>query len=260
VTRTSRGLLRHRADLSAVAFVGGVFAAQLGLFLAVDRGWLAALGVAALLPLQSVAIACVHNHHHQPVFTAAWANRLYEVVLFLETGLPPFLLTLHHNLGHHRTYLTPSADTLRWRRPDGQPMRFGEYLWVNFADVYRHTATLGRRHPAVRRKFRIMLAPSLLALGVLAAARPGRAVLVYLLPMVLTVLNVIRVGWEHHAGLDAHDHLTASRNRAGHLYNRLTFNSGYHTAHHLRPGLHWSQLPRFHQEIGDRIPAPLVDG
>ena len=60
--------------------------------------------------------------------------------------------------------------------------------------------------------------------------------------------------------LDAHDHLTASRNRAGHLYNRLTFNSGYHTAHHLRPGLHWSQLPRFHQEIGDRIPAPLVDG
>jgi hypothetical protein len=107
-------LLRYRADLWCLALVGAVLLGQLALFfLAPSLGW-AALGVAALFPLQSVTIACVHNHHHKPVFTAGWLNRLYEMVLFLQTGLPPYLMTLHHNLGHHHHYLTPEKDTLCW--------------------------------------------------------------------------------------------------------------------------------------------------
>ncbi|HEV2852180.1 MAG TPA: fatty acid desaturase [Thermoanaerobaculia bacterium] len=37
----------------------------------------------------------------------------------------------------------------------------------------------------------------------------------------------------------------------------MTFNSGYHTAHHVKPGLHWSRLPEFHRQLRDRIPAEL---
>jgi beta-carotene hydroxylase len=37
----------------------------------------------------------------------------------------------------------------------------------------------------------------------------------------------------------------------------MTFNSGYHTAHHVNPGLHWSRLPEFHHQLRDRIPAEL---
>jgi beta-carotene hydroxylase len=251
--------LRYREDLWSLALVGAVLLAQLALFfLAPGLGW-AALGVLALLPFQSVAIACVHNHHHKPVFTMAWLNRVYEFALFLETGLPPYLLTLHHNLGHHRSYLTPEHDTLCWRR-DGAERPFWEYLLVNFRDVLPHTLALGRRHPAVGRKFLLLLGPSLLPLGLLAARDPARVLLVFVLPMGLMVLNVIRIGWEHHAGLDTGDHLTASRHQGGRLYNRLTFNSGYHTAHHLKPGLHWSELPRFHREVSARIPVELIRG
>lgn len=255
-----RTLLRHPADLWPLAVAGTVFLAQLALFFgARGTGW-AALGVLALLPLQTVTIACTHNHHHKAVFSAGWLNRLYEMVLFFETGLPPGLLTLHHNLGHHQQYLTPAADTLRWKRPDGTAMGFAEYLLVNFRDVYPHTLALGRRYPGALGTFRKFLIPCALALAGLAVLDPLRCLLVYVLPMNLMILNVVRIGYTHHAGLEAGDHLHASRNEAGRLYNLLTFNSGYHTAHHVKPGLHWSELPRFHREIREGIPPALVNG
>ena len=40
-------------------------------------------------------------------------------------------------------------------------------------------------------------------------------------------------------------------------YNIFTGNLGYHTAHHVKPGLHWSMLPEFHKSIEDKIPAHL---
>ena len=40
-------------------------------------------------------------------------------------------------------------------------------------------------------------------------------------------------------------------------YNVLTGNLGYHTAHHVKPKLHWSKLPEFHASIADRIPPHL---
>jgi len=34
----------------------------------------------------------------------------------------------------------------------------------------------------------------------------------------------------------------------------LSGNLGYHTAHHYKPGVHWSKLPELHAKIADRIP------
>ena len=38
-------------------------------------------------------------------------------------------------------------------------------------------------------------------------------------------------------------------------FNRITHNFGYHTAHHLRPGAHWTELPEIYADIADQIPA-----
>ncbi|MBP8852482.1 MAG: fatty acid desaturase, partial [Moraxellaceae bacterium] len=42
------------------------------------------------------------------------------------------------------------------------------------------------------------------------------------------------------------------------LYNFTSWNLGYHTAHHIYPGMHWSELPRLHDGIRHRIPGALL--
>lgn len=253
-------ILRYRADVWPVAFTLGVLGVQLGIFLAVERLWLAALLVLAFQPVQAVAIACNHYQHHQPVFTRRWLNRAYEVVLFLQTGMPPYLITLHHNLGHHRHYLEPAKDTLGWRRPDGAPRSLAASLVRNAAGHLTWTVAIGRRYPELYRRLKAMSAIACLPLVALLWLDPARAALVFVLPMALALVNVARLGYEQHAGLELDDHLTASRNIESRLYNLLTFNSGYHTAHHLKPGVHWSKLPELHRRIRDGIPETLRSG
>src|SRR5262249_38972172 len=39
-----------------------------------------------------------------------------------------------------------------------------------------------------------------------------------------------------------------SRNFVGKFVNWWTYNNGYHTIHHVEPGLHWSLLPAEHDK------------
>lgn len=250
-------LIRHRADRWTVAYTAGVLAVQLALYLWAEPLWLAALLVLLFQPVQAVAIACNHYQHHRSVFTVGPLNRAYELVLFLQTGTPPYLITLHHNLGHHKHYLEPERDTLRWRRDDGTPYGLLACLARNGWGHVTWTLAIGRRHPKVYRRLKAMSAWSALLLAALVAYDPAKALVVFVVPMLLQVLNVARLGFDQHAGLDLDDHLTASQNNEGRLYNLLTFNSGYHTAHHLKPGLHWSELSAYHRQIRDGIPEEL---
>ena len=45
-----------------------------------------------------------------------------------------------------------------------------------------------------------------------------------------------------------HGKYNFARNFTGPLLNWFTCNNGYHTVHHLNPGLHWSRLPAAHEK------------
>ncbi len=250
-------ILRYPEDRWPLAYTLMVLTVQLGLFFGVRNLWLTALCVVLFQPVQAVAIACNHYQHHINVFTLRGLNRIYEIILFLQTGTPPYLITLHHNLGHHPHYLEPERDTLRWQRPGGSRRSLLECLVKNFAGHLTWTMAIGRRHPKVYRRFKIMTVVSLAVVALLIWLDPVKAIIVFVGPMLLAIFNVARLGFDQHAGLDLDDHLHASRNNEGRIYNLVTFNSGYHTVHHMRPWLHWSRLPEFHRQVRDRIPAEL---
>jgi fatty acid desaturase len=117
---------------------------------------------------------------------------------------------------------------------------------------------VGLRHPRHFRQFLLMKLPLWGLIGTGLWLRPLETTLVFLLPSFITLFHTIWATYEHHAGCPQGSHLEASRNRVNRTYNLLTGNLGLHTAHHQRPGLHWSLLPELHEQIRDRIPEEQI--
>lgn len=259
---TRRGsVLRFKADRTSVAFTLGTFAVHAAAY------WLASPLVAVLatvpLFLLSVLVAPL-NHHHQHVntFRSGLLNRAYELVLALQTGAGPYMWVLHHNLGHHLNYLRqpPAAppDESHWARADGSQMGRFEYSLHLFLDHARDVHRVGREHPRVYRAYWLMRIPLYTAVLALAWASPWNFTFTVAIPAMLTLFHTCWATYEHHAGQPTSSHYEATVNRIHPLYNVLSWNLGYHTAHHLRPGVHWSELPELHESIVDRIPKQQI--
>jgi fatty acid desaturase len=254
-------LLKYKADRGPVAYVMAVMILRLALW-ALATPLVCAISVLPLA-LLGMFIAPI-NHHHQHVnsFRAAWRNRLYELLLAPQCGIGPYGWVLHHNLGHHRNYLSQPPgehpDESHWTRADGTQMGRFEYsvhlLLHHQVDIFR----VGLRHPRYLRSYLLMKLPLWGLLGAGLWLRPLETVLVFLLPSFITLFHTIWATYEHHAGCPGSSHLDASRNRDNRLYNVLTGNLGFHTAHHKRPGLHWSLLPQLHEQIRGQIPENQI--
>jgi fatty acid desaturase len=254
-------ILRYVADRRPVAFASGLLALHLVAFF-LAPAWLAVCLVVPFSVLNMFVSPLNHHHQHFNTFHSAVLNRIYEVVLSLQTGISPYAWVLHHNLGHHRNYLNqrPHAqpDESKWTRRDGSTMGRVEYtidlVLHHQIDIFR----VGRRHPRHWRSFLLMKVPVWGILAVLLYLNPLNALLVFLLPGFVALAHTAWATYEHHAGFHPTDHYDASVNRVDPLYNLLTCNLGYHTAHHLRPGVHWSLLPKIHAEIEHQIPEAMI--
>ncbi len=94
--------------------------------------------------------------------------------------------------------------------------------------------------------------------GILVWFKPMQGLFLFALPMLLGLWLTAWVTYAHHAGLDTDNEFEASYNNLNKWYNIFTGNLGYHTAHHHKQGVHWSQLPQLHQKIKNFIPSNLI--
>jgi fatty acid desaturase len=79
----------------------------------------------------------------------------------------------------------------------------------------------------------------------------------FLLPWYYAIYFISRyVDYLNHYGCDEHstDPYECANNSLSKLFNFVCHNFGYHTAHHLRPTAHWTELPSIHARIAHRIP------
>jgi fatty acid desaturase len=254
-------ILKYKADRGPVAYSVAVLILRLAIW-SLATPLVCAISVVPLAVLGMFVAPINHHHQHVNSFRKAWLNRLYDVVLALQTGIGPYGWVLHHNLGHHRNYLNQpphdDPDESRWTRADGTQMGRLEYsvtlLLTHQIDIFR----VGRRHPKYLRYYLLMKLPVWGLIGAGLWLRPLETVLVFLLPAFMTLFHTIWATYEHHAGCPQDNHYVASFNRDGRIYNVLTGNLGFHTAHHKRPGLHWSLLPEMHEQIKHQIPEEQI--
>jgi len=222
-----------------------------------DTWWLAGYTLLMIMPK---GLVCAWNHHHQHTLTFHFKplNRLLEFFYALHTGVTTNLWVLHHVLGHHKHFLDQTCDESGWKRKDGRTMGVLEYTFTVASTAYYRGFQVGRKHPRVQRNFLLFSSVTFAGVALLCWYRPVPALFVFLLPMMISLLFTVWVTFEHHSGLETDDAFHASFNNTNPLFNFLTGNLGYHTAHHYRLGLHWSKLPGLHESIKHLIPLGLI--
>jgi beta-carotene hydroxylase len=258
-------LLKVRADLTPVVFVLCLFCAQL---------WACTLPpiwspLAALISLffSGSVIAFQHHHNHCPVFHSRRLNGAIDLIMGFQSGITAYAWVLHHNIGHHGNFLEQHpgsgrrpVDASAWTRKDGSCMRRWEYVWVNRLRMHAECMQVAVKAKKIGRLYQnYRIASWLITAGLVAVFGWSAVVLFVVLPQIMVLLT-IEATYDHHAGLYTDDEMEASRNITSSFYNMVRFNLGYHTVHHLKPGVHWSRLPALHEELAPQIPPELIDG
>lgn len=250
-------VFKYSADRLPVLIISTLFLLDILAYLLIDN--LVLLVLYWLIMIIPKGIICAWNHHHQhlPTFRIKSLNYLLEQMYALQTGATSKLWVLHHVLGHHHHYLDQTKDESRWKNKKGKIMGRLRYASDVMLTAYYRAYQVGKKHPKPLKILLVATAVTLIIITALTWYRPVPAILVFIIPMITSLYFTAWVTYAHHAGLEEKNDFEASYNILSPIYNRLTGNLGYHTAHHYKQGLHWSLLPELHETIKHKIPSHL---
>lgn len=247
-------IFRQKADRLPVIIFASFFLLDIAVFFTTDNPWVVAIWF--LLSIWPKGNICAWNHHHQHcvTFKSTFFNRLLELMYGFQTGITTKGWLLHHVVGHHKNYLNQELDESAWMRKDGTTMSEVEYTINVTATSIPRIIKVGMNHKRHLRDFLLMFSLQLAILSVLFWYNWVNALFIFALPMVVGLTLTAWATYDHHSNLDTTNEFEGSRNILDPFYNFCTGNLGYHTAHHVKHGLHWSKVPEFHASIKHLIP------
>jgi fatty acid desaturase len=241
--------LKHPADVRQLGTVVVYYALVASMFFVPACRNVFFLGAACAY---SFLVAIVnHNNLHQGMFQSRRVNLAFRCVLSLASLYPVSANIPAHNLVHHHFDDDGQPD---WA--DARQVRFGWNLLnlvhfpnvagpTTFDGVTRWGKGLGRAE--FRRQYTTEM---IFAFGITAG------LLVYdfwttlffvMVPQLWGARWFLRINLIQHDGADITSEWNHSRNFVGRIFNWFMMNNGYHTIHHNRAGLHWSELADAHR-------------
>jgi fatty acid desaturase len=246
-------MLRYSADHRTLAFV-------LSYFISVVFFWFLApgLGISALIAgvifISYLSFTCAvitHNTVHCPVFKDNRLNRFFQFVLSFTYGHPVSAYVPGHNLSHHQ-YTQSSLDSIRTTKARFRLNILNQLLFfflISEAVVKGEIRFVRRMSQENQEWFRQYCFELVCVMGtklLLLIYNWKLTILLILIPHLYAVWGILGTNYFQHDGCDEKHPYNHSRTFTSPVLNFFLFNNGYHTAHHLKPHLHWSLLPRFH--------------
>jgi fatty acid desaturase len=252
------GPLRYGEDLRTFGFgflCLGSMIAQWQLRDISKESWLTFTGFFVLTTFQSFqGGVSVHNAAHCPPFKTDTLNRAFFFFLTLWQGAPVQAYVPGHNLSHHK-YLQTRRDIMRTSK-----MKFGSQLLnllLFFPTIFKsiqnndfsYMSAQRRKNRAIYRYWSQEFAVLHVMLIALLWLDWKKMLCIYFLPAVVGKDGLVTLNVLQHDGCDPKHKYNHSRNFTSDILNYLLFNNGYHTIHHMKPGVHWSLTKQQHDDL-----------
>ncbi len=220
------------------------------------------------------ALSCgviAHNHNHCGTFTGKDANQAFGSWLSIFYGYPTFGWIPTHNNNHHKFTNAPGDATITWRHTNRHSFwvaitypfvssYYQGFLIAEYATKAKERG--GKAWSNIKMQRAVWIGGHVIALSIAVAlhgVKTGLYVwgLSMLVPALFALWTIMLFNYEQHVHTDPYSEHDHSRSFVSWSLNFLLFNNGYHTVHHEHPGTHWSEAPRLHAEISDKIDPVL---
>ena len=202
---------------------------------------------------QFVLFCIIHNVVHSPVFRSKKLNRAFQIYLSLLSGNQVSGFVPGHNLSHHMQLQT-AKDTCRTTRARFKWNFLNQVLFFFFMakDIILMEQKFKRKmkdsQPKWWKQYRTeayLVKGFKLALLLLDWQR---MIILVFLPNLYGIWGLFGTNYWQHDGCDENHPYNHSRSFTGKALNWFIFNNGFHAAHHMKAGLHWSLYPAYHDE------------
>ena len=211
-----------------------------------------------------VTVAVIsHNHNHLGMWKWKPANTFTNYVLALFYGVPTVAWVPTHNQAHHKLNFAEgdSSRGPKWFKKNHllallvYPSLTGA---EQMPEIRAYLVGLYRRD---RKAFAWAFSEFVVYFGVMAALLVfdwKKTLLFLVIPQQFALFTIQVFNYVQHIEVDVGSEWNHSRNFVSPVLNALLFNNGYHTVHHDKPGVHWSQTPALHAQHAHNIHPELL--
>ena len=202
-------------------------------------------------------ILMLHNICHRQLFKKEydWMNRIIPWLLGPFVGETPETYYAHHIVMHHTegNLKDDLSSTMSYQRDSflGFLHYFGYFFFLGIITLSQYF--IRKKRPKWMRHILIGEFSFFLLCAVMSLISFKATLVMFIIPFTLTRFLMMAGNWGQHAFIDASDPGNSYRNSITCInsrYNKTCFNDGYHMGHHVRPAMHWTDMPgEFEQNI-----------
>ncbi|MBK7958960.1 MAG: fatty acid desaturase [Bacteroidetes bacterium] len=204
-----------------------------------------------------------HNHCHINIWNHKYLNMFTDWWLTVFYGVPVFTWIPTHNRNHHKYNNKEGDSSLTYRHTEENNL-LSLLSYPSVSGFHQLTMSVIPYMKELKKKDKTLYYQNWLQVFILAAWIIGflildwkKAILFVILPQQLSGFMVFVFNYVQHVHADEESRWNHSRNFMG--VNLFLFNNGYHTIHHDKAFLHWSQAPAEHEKIKANIDPDLIE-
>jgi len=251
-------MLKHKSDIKTLVYL---LVSPILLIIQWRVGFHWLLYFVALYFAVCVSVIA-HNHNHVPMWKNAVMNHVTDYWITLFYGFPIFAWTPTHNKNHHKFNNKDGDYTITYRFTEANNI-FTLLSYPSISGYYQQNPVMNYlKHLWANKRQKFFIAVfQYVALGVFVGITLlidwRKSLLFVVIPQQVALFSVLIFNYIQHVHADEESKFNHSRNFVSRYTNFMLFNNGYHTAHHQRASIHWSELREAHMRIAHLIDPKL---